>query len=197
VRRRCPAAIWLGARAAVALALASAVTYVLHAGAGWAGEPMENANQLATFIRHIVGPEGFMPVGAARSFRGSERRTKSGQRGERHAVSDVRAGVCAASVGGRRAGLVRRGPARGLLMSRSAGFLTSPISPTGPRAPAAGRRAAAAPPRPSDAGTGPCARARRCALRVTGCARGLTDPLESAGMERDDPDAEHIQAFIG
>jgi putative nucleotidyltransferase with HDIG domain len=70
------AAIWLGARAAVALALASAVTYVLHAGAGWAGEPMENANQLAMASVYL-----FVGAVSAALVRAAER--------ERHARVDA------------------------------------------------------------------------------------------------------------
>lgn len=41
------AAVWVGTRAAIVLALASAAAYVAHARTAWAGDPMENANQLA------------------------------------------------------------------------------------------------------------------------------------------------------
>jgi putative nucleotidyltransferase with HDIG domain len=41
------AAVWVGARAGVALAIASAAAYVVHARVVWAGDVMENANHLA------------------------------------------------------------------------------------------------------------------------------------------------------
>lgn len=41
------AAAWAGPRAAIVLGVASAAAYVIHARVSWAGEPMENANQLA------------------------------------------------------------------------------------------------------------------------------------------------------
>lgn len=41
------AAVWGGPHAGVALGMASAAAYVLHARTSWAGEPMENVNQLA------------------------------------------------------------------------------------------------------------------------------------------------------
>ena len=41
------AAVWTGPRFAVILGAASAVAYAIHARTSWAGEPMENANQLA------------------------------------------------------------------------------------------------------------------------------------------------------
>lgn len=40
-------AVWVGARPAMVLALGSAVAYLVHVRTSWAGQPTENANQLA------------------------------------------------------------------------------------------------------------------------------------------------------
>jgi putative nucleotidyltransferase with HDIG domain len=59
-------AVWLGARPAVALALVSAVTYVVHARTAWSGDAMEDANQIAMAAVYVfVGAVSALLVGAA------------------------------------------------------------------------------------------------------------------------------------
>ena len=79
------AAVWIGARSAVGLALASAAAYVLHARTVWAGDPMENANQLAT-----AGVYVFVGVVSAGLVRAAERerraRVEAETRAQREAI---------------------------------------------------------------------------------------------------------------
>lgn len=67
------AALWLGARGAVALAAASAAIHLAHSRTAWSGEPMENVNQLAMAGVHLfVGAVAALLVRAAereRAFR--------------------------------------------------------------------------------------------------------------------------------
>lgn len=89
------AAIWLGARAGVALALASAAAYLVHARTVWAGEPMENANQLA-----MAGVYAFVGLVSAALVRAADRerraRLDSERRAQREAIVEGVATLSAA-----------------------------------------------------------------------------------------------------
>lgn len=66
------AAVWIGTRTAVGVALASAIAYVIHARTVWAGDPRENANQLAT-----AGVYVFVGVVSAALVRSAERERRA------------------------------------------------------------------------------------------------------------------------
>lgn len=66
------AAVWLGARHAVGLAIASAAAYVVHSQTAWAGDAMENANQLS-----FAGIYLFVGVVAAALVRAAERERRA------------------------------------------------------------------------------------------------------------------------
>lgn len=78
------AAVWIGARSALGVALASAAAYVLHARTVWAGDPMENANQLAT-----AGVYVFVGVVSAGLVRAAERERRARADAEMSAQRDA------------------------------------------------------------------------------------------------------------
>jgi putative nucleotidyltransferase with HDIG domain len=78
------AAVWLGARPAIGLALASAAAYLVHARTVWAGDPMENANQAATAAVFV-----FVGVVSAVLVRAAERERRARLEAERVAQRDA------------------------------------------------------------------------------------------------------------
>lgn len=78
------AAVWRGARAGAGLALASAAAYVIHARSAWAGEPMENANQLA-----MAGVYLFVGLVSAALVRVADRERRARLEAERAAQREV------------------------------------------------------------------------------------------------------------
>lgn len=78
------AAVWLGARAGAGLALGSAAAYVVHARGAWAGEPMENANQLA-----MAGVYLFVGVVSAALVQTAERERRGRVEAERAAQREA------------------------------------------------------------------------------------------------------------
>ena len=78
------AAAWVGPRMAVGLAAASSAAYVLHARIAWAGEPMENANQLA-----MAGVYLFVGLVSAALVRAAERERHERAEAERRAQRDA------------------------------------------------------------------------------------------------------------
>ena len=78
------AAAWVGARMALVLAVASAAAYVVHARVAWAGDPMENANQLA-----MAGVYLFVGLVSAALVRAAERERQARAEAERRAQRDA------------------------------------------------------------------------------------------------------------
>lgn len=78
------AAVWLGPRAGAGLAFASAVAYVVHARTAWAGDPMENANQLA-----MAGVYLFVGVVSAALVRAADRERRARLEAERTAQREA------------------------------------------------------------------------------------------------------------
>jgi putative nucleotidyltransferase with HDIG domain len=78
------AAVRVGTRAAIALATASAAAYVVHARTAWAGQPMENANQLAMASVYL-----FVGVVSAVLVRAAEHERRRHAEAERRSQRDA------------------------------------------------------------------------------------------------------------